>query len=57
MACTTAMTGAIIARMVGRGEISGSGLLTPEKVIAGSHFHRLMEELAAIGVSFRRELL
>lgn len=57
MARTTAMTGAIIARMVGRGEISGSGLLTPEKVIAGSHFHRLMEELAAIGVSFRRELL
>lgn len=52
MARTTAMTGAIIARMVGRGEIRGVGLLTPEKVVAGPHFDRLMSELAAIGVVF-----
>lgn len=52
MARTTAMTGAIIARMVGRGEIAGAGLLTPEKVVIGAHFQRLMEELAGIGVVF-----
>lgn len=52
MARTTAMTGAIIARMVGRGEIAGAGLLTPEKVVVGANFERLMEELAAIGVVF-----
>jgi lysine 6-dehydrogenase len=54
MARTTAMTGAIIARMVGRGEIRGQGLLTPEKVVAGSSFQRLMAELAAMGVHFRQ---
>jgi len=54
MARTTAMTGAIIARMVGRGEISGSGLMTPEQVVTGLHFDRLMDELAGIGVRFRR---
>ena len=54
MARTTAMTGAIIARMVGRGEINGSGLMTPEQVVTGPHFDRLMGELAGIGVHFRR---
>ncbi len=54
MARTTAMTGAIIARMVGRGEIRGSGLLTPEQVVTGPHFDRLLQELADIGVVFRR---
>ncbi|HRJ42010.1 MAG TPA: saccharopine dehydrogenase C-terminal domain-containing protein, partial [Caldilineaceae bacterium] len=56
MARTTAMTGAIIARMVGRGEISGRGLLTPEKVVTGPHFERLMGELAAIGVIFTQSV-
>lgn len=54
MARTTAMTGAIIARMVGRDEINGSGLMTPEQVVTGPHFDRLMGELAGIGVHFRR---
>jgi lysine 6-dehydrogenase len=52
MARTTAMTGAIVARMVARGEIKAQGILTPEKVIAGPLFDQLVNELAAIGVRF-----
>jgi lysine 6-dehydrogenase len=52
MARTTAMTGAIVARMVGRGEIQGQGWTTPEKLITGAHFDRLVAELAEIGVHF-----
>ncbi|MBX3001260.1 MAG: saccharopine dehydrogenase NADP-binding domain-containing protein [Caldilineaceae bacterium] len=52
MARTTATTGAIVARMVARGEISGSGWQTPEKLITGVHFERLIDELARIDVRF-----
>ena len=52
MARTTAMTGAIVARMVARGDIKAQGILTPEKVIAGPLFDQLVNELAAIGVRF-----
>ncbi len=45
MARTTAFTGAIVARMVARGDIAGKGWLTPEKVIAGRQFDELMREL------------
>jgi lysine 6-dehydrogenase len=53
MARTTAFTGAIIARMVARGELSARGLVTPEQVITGPRFDRLMAELAALSIRFR----
>jgi lysine 6-dehydrogenase len=52
MARTTAFTGATVARMIARGEIPGRGLLTPEQVITGSRFERLVAELAAAKVEF-----
>jgi lysine 6-dehydrogenase len=52
MARTTATTGAIVARMIGRGEIQATGWQTPEKLITGALFDRLQDELAAINVRF-----
>jgi lysine 6-dehydrogenase len=52
MARTTAFTGAIIARMVARGEITATGVVTTELVITGALFERLVVELAKEGVVF-----
>jgi saccharopine dehydrogenase-like NADP-dependent oxidoreductase len=52
MARTTAMTGAIVARMIARGDIKAQGFLTPEKIITGKAFDILMDELAAAGIRF-----
>jgi len=52
MARTTAFTGAIVARMVGRGDLKAAGMLPPEQVITGSLFERLLDELAAAGIRF-----
>lgn len=52
MARTTAFTGAIVARMIGRGEVSRRGLLTPEQVIVGPLLERLLAELATANVCF-----
>jgi lysine 6-dehydrogenase len=52
MARTTAMTGAIVARMIAHGDLQAKGFLTPEKVITGSLFDKLVEELAAANVRF-----
>jgi lysine 6-dehydrogenase len=52
MARTTAFTGAMVVRMVGRGDIRGKGILTPEQVVTGSLFDRLVKELAAVGIEF-----
>jgi lysine 6-dehydrogenase len=52
MARTTAFTGAIVARMAARGEIAARGMLTPEKVITGPLFDRLVEELAELNIRF-----
>jgi saccharopine dehydrogenase-like NADP-dependent oxidoreductase len=52
MARTTATTGAIVARMVARGDLTGSGWQTPEKLLTGGHFTRLIDELAQIDVRF-----
>jgi lysine 6-dehydrogenase len=52
MARTTAFTGAIVARMVARGDLKASGWITPERVITGPLFDRLGKELAAVGVLF-----
>jgi lysine 6-dehydrogenase len=52
MARTTAFTGAIVARMIGRGEIKVRGWLTPEQVIVGPLLDTLLSELAAVDVRF-----
>ncbi|MFN8468673.1 MAG: saccharopine dehydrogenase C-terminal domain-containing protein [Caldilineaceae bacterium] len=52
MARVTAFTGAIVARMIARGDIDAKGWVTPEKVITGKHFDRLVKELAEQGVTF-----
>jgi lysine 6-dehydrogenase len=52
MARTTAFTGAIVGRMVARGDVKGKGMLTPEKVITGPLFDRLVDDLAAVNVRF-----
>jgi hypothetical protein len=38
--------------MAARGEIQARGILTPEQVITGALFERLVDELAARGVRF-----
>jgi lysine 6-dehydrogenase len=52
MARTTAFTGAIVARLVARGEIDAQGIRTPEQLVTGRLFDRLVAELAAVGVDF-----
>jgi lysine 6-dehydrogenase len=52
MARTTAFTGAIVARMIARGDLKASGILLPEQVITGPLFDRLVGELAAADVRF-----
>jgi lysine 6-dehydrogenase len=52
MARTTAFTGAIVARLVARGEVQIRGLVTPEQVITGPLFDRLIAELAAVNIHF-----
>lgn len=53
MARTTAFTGAIVARMIAAGELKSgdSPFVTPEKVITGPLFDRLLEELQAVEVT------
>lgn len=46
MARTTSFTAAIVARMLGRGDISKKGLVPPVKVIQGSLFRKLLKELS-----------
>jgi lysine 6-dehydrogenase len=52
MARTTAFTGAIVARMIARGDLKATGLRTPEQLVVGPLFDRLVAELAAVGVNF-----
>ncbi|HSJ52918.1 MAG TPA: saccharopine dehydrogenase C-terminal domain-containing protein [Anaerolineae bacterium] len=52
MARTTAFTGAIVARMAARGDVQGQGIRTPEQLVTGHLFDRLVDELAAAGVRF-----
>jgi lysine 6-dehydrogenase len=52
MARTTAFTGAIVARMAARGDLQARGMLTPEQVITGPLFDKLVDELATANVRF-----
>ncbi len=53
MARTTAFTGMVVARMIGRGDILARGWLTPEQVIAGPLLDRLVAELAEQRIVFQ----
>jgi len=52
MARTTSFTGAIVARMIARGDIQASGVFPPEQLLSGPLFDRLVAELAAAGIRF-----
>jgi hypothetical protein len=52
MARTTSFTGAIVARMIARGDLCVAGALPPEQVITGPLFDSLLAELAAVDVRF-----
>jgi lysine 6-dehydrogenase len=56
MARTTAFTGAIVARMITRGDLKGRGLFTPEQVITGPLLDRLLAQLAAEDVRFEETI-
>lgn len=53
MARTTAFTGAILARMIASGEISASGLQTPDLLVTGSRYKTMFDELAKENIRFR----
>ncbi|MGE3800953.1 MAG: saccharopine dehydrogenase C-terminal domain-containing protein [Candidatus Kapaibacterium sp.] len=55
MGRTTAFTGAIFARMIAAGEITFSGLRTPDELITGQLYHRMIEELAKENIRFRTD--
>jgi len=53
MAKTTAYTAAIVARMLGRGDISEKGLVPTVRVVRGNLFRRLLGELSGRGVTVK----
>ena len=54
MARTTAFTAAIVARMVARGDLPhpGGPFVTPEKIIFGTRYSTLVNELKQMNVGF-----
>lgn len=50
MARTTAFTGAIVARMIARGDLTARGWMVPEKVVTGRLFDRLVRDLTEANV-------
>jgi len=56
MARTTSYTAAIVARMLGRGDISEKGLVPPARIIRGNFFHKLLKELDKNGVKVTETL-
>ncbi|MBT5877131.1 MAG: hypothetical protein HOH43_27165 [Candidatus Latescibacteria bacterium] len=55
MARTTAFTAAIVARMIARGDLKhpGTPFITPEQVISGPLFDRLISDLGSSDISFQ----
>lgn len=54
MGRTTGFTAAIVARMLGGGEIEGTGVLPPETSLTQKNVSHLLEELSSRGVKVRR---
>lgn len=55
MAKTTAYTASIVTRMVGSGEVTGSGTIPPETAVSGRLVGHLISELAGRGVKIERK--
>ena len=56
MARTTSYTAAIVARMLGRGDVSEKGLLPSVKIVRGNLFRRLLKELEERGVQVKETI-
>ena len=54
MSRTTSLTAISVARMIGRGEIRGYGVLSPEQYVTGPQFERLRNDLAEYGLVLRQ---
>ena len=54
MGKTTAYTGSIVAQMLGRGDISGRGVVPPESAVGGKAVDALISELGRRGVQIGR---
>lgn len=54
MGRTTGFTAAVVARMLARGEIEGTGVLPPESALDSAAVGRLLRELRSKGVVVRR---
>jgi lysine 6-dehydrogenase len=52
MARTTGYTGAIVARMIARGDLNHRGVWPPEQLVTGPLFDQLVAELGAVGIHF-----
>jgi lysine 6-dehydrogenase len=57
MAKTTSYTAAIVGRMLGRNELTGTGLIHPCKMVRGKNFEVLLSELASRGVNIEQAVL
>lgn len=55
MGRTTAFTAAIVARMLGRGELQAKGVVPPETGLEREHVRTLLRELGSRGVVVRRK--
>jgi len=53
MGKTTGYTASIVAQMAGSGEIRGSGVLAPERAVAGERVEKVVSELGRRGVRIR----
>ncbi|MDG7014130.1 MAG: saccharopine dehydrogenase NADP-binding domain-containing protein [Nitrososphaerota archaeon] len=54
MGKTTGYTGSIVAQMLGKDKVRGSGVIPPEKAVTGPMVDELLSELAKRGVYFRK---
>jgi lysine 6-dehydrogenase len=56
MGRTTGFTAAIVARMLGRGDIAGVGVLPPETALGRKDVRSLLSELASKDISIKRKV-
>jgi len=56
MGKTTAYTGSIVTQMLGAGEITGKGVIPPEKALEGRRVDKLISELGRRGVKITKSV-
>ncbi|MDG6920294.1 MAG: saccharopine dehydrogenase NADP-binding domain-containing protein [Nitrososphaerota archaeon] len=54
MGKTTGYTGSIVAQMLGRGDVKGTGVIPPEKAVTGKSVEVLLAHLARRGVHIKK---